>query len=195
VASLDTLIARLGVSFSNQRLLRSALVHRSFLHEHPEQAIELASNERLEFLGDAIINYTAATLVFERFPERGEGDLTLLRAALINTSTLAGFARMFDLGIYIRMSRGDEAGNGRQRDALLADTFEAVVAAIGLDSGLAAAQAFLMPLFERSWRTSRHMASRSTIRAACNSASRPIAISRRATIPFRSAARSTGVSS
>jgi ribonuclease-3 len=149
VASIDTLIARLGVSFSNQRLLRSALVHRSFLHEHPEQAIELASNERLEFLGDAIINYTAATLVFERFPERGEGDLTVLRAALINTSTLAGFARLFDLGVYVRMSRGDEAGNGRQRDALLADTFEAVVAAIGLDSGLAAAQAFLMPLFEQ----------------------------------------------
>jgi ribonuclease-3 len=149
MASIDTLIARLGVNFSNQRLLRSALVHRSFLHEHPEQAIELASNERLEFLGDAIINYTAATLVFERFPERGEGDLTVLRAALINTSTLAGFARLFDLGVYVRMSRGDEAGNGRQRDALLADTFEAVVAAIGLDSGLAAAQAFLMPLFEQ----------------------------------------------
>jgi ribonuclease III len=149
MASLDTLIARLGVNFSDQRFLRSALVHRSFLHEHPEQAIELASNERLEFLGDAIINYTAATLVFERFPERGEGDLTVLRAALINTATLAGFARMFDLGAYIRLSRGDEAGNGRQRDALLADTFEAVVAAIGLDSGLATAQTFMMPLFEQ----------------------------------------------
>jgi ribonuclease-3 len=147
--SLDTLIARLGVSFSNQRLLRSALVHRSFLHEHPEQANDLASNERLEFLGDAIANYTAATLVFERFPERGEGDLTVLRAALINTSTLAGFARSFGLGAYIRLSKGDDASQGRERDTLLADTFEALVAAIALDSGLAAAQAFLMPLFEQ----------------------------------------------
>jgi ribonuclease III len=149
MASLDTLIARLGVGFSDQRLLRSALVHRSFLHEHPEQAGDLASNERLEFLGDAIINYTAAMLVFERFPERGEGDLTVLRAALINTSTLAGFARSFGLGAYIRLSKGDDASNGRERDALLADTFEALVAAITLDSGLAAAQAFMMPLFEQ----------------------------------------------
>ncbi len=147
--ALDTLIARLGVHFSDQRLLRSALVHRSFLHEHPDQAIDLASNERLEFLGDAIINYTAATLVFERFPTRGEGELTVLRAALINTSTLAGFARSFDLGPYIRLSKGDAAGNGRDRDALLADTFEALVAAITLDSGLSAAQAFIMPLFEQ----------------------------------------------
>ncbi|MFL5804009.1 MAG: ribonuclease III [Roseiflexaceae bacterium] len=149
MASLDTLIARLGVGFSDQRLLRSALVHRSFLHEHPEQASDLASNERLEFLGDAIANYTAAALVFERFPERGEGDLTVLRAALINTSTLAGFARSFGLGAYIRLSKGDDASNGRERDALLADTFEALVAAIALDSGLAAAQAFMMPLFEQ----------------------------------------------
>jgi ribonuclease-3 len=147
--SLDTLIARLGVTFADQRLLRSALIHRSFLHEHPDQALDLASNERLEFLGDAIINSIAATLVFERFPERGEGDLTMLRAALINTTTLAGFARSFDLGAYIRLSKGDDASNGRQRDALLADTFEALLAAIYLDGGLSSAQAFVMPLFEQ----------------------------------------------
>ena len=87
------LIERLGVTFVDQRLLRSALAHSSFLHEHPDQALELVNNERLEFLGDAIINYIAATLVFELYPERGEGELTVLRAALINTSALAGFAR------------------------------------------------------------------------------------------------------
>jgi ribonuclease-3 len=142
------LIERLGVTFADQRLLQSALAHRSFLHEHPDQALGLVSNERLEFLGDAIINSIAATLVFQRFPERGEGELTMLRAALINTTTRAGFARSFDLGAYIRLSKGDDASNGRQRDALLADTFEALLAAIYLDAGLAAAQAFMMPLFE-----------------------------------------------
>jgi ribonuclease III len=147
--SLDTLIVRLGVTFADQRLLQSALIHRSFLHEHPDQALGLTSNERLEFLGDAIINSIAATLVFERFPERGEGELTMLRSALINTTTLAGFARSFDLGAYIRLSKGDDSSNGRQRDALLADTFEALLAAIYLDGGLSAAQAFVMPLFEQ----------------------------------------------
>jgi ribonuclease III len=147
--SLDTLIERLGVTFADQRLLRSALVHRSFLHEHPDQAIDLISNERLEFLGDAVINYIAAALVFERFSDRGEGELTMLRAALINTATLASFARSFDLGAYIRLSKGDDASNGRQRDALLADTFEALVAAMYLDQGFAAAQAFVLPLFEQ----------------------------------------------
>jgi ribonuclease-3 len=149
VPSLDTLIARLGVVFADQRLLESALVHRSFVYERPDQAVGLVDNERLEFLGDAIVNYGAAALAFERFPERGEGELTMLRSALINTATLASFARALDLGIYIRLSKGDAAGNGRQRDALLADTFEALVAAIYLDQGLSAALAFVTPLFEQ----------------------------------------------
>jgi ribonuclease-3 len=147
VPSLDTLILRLGVSFADRRLLQSALIHRSFVHEHPERVVDLVDNERLEFLGDAIVNFGAATLAFERYPERGEGELTMLRSALINTATLANFARAFDLGAYVRLSKGDEAGNGRQRDALLADTFEALVAAIYLDQGLDAALAFMMPLF------------------------------------------------
>jgi len=149
VPSLDTLIARLGVTFADRRLLQSALVHRSFLHEHPERTPNLVSNERLEFLGDSVVNYLAATLVFERFPDRGEGELTMLRAALINTATLAGFARAFDLGDYVRLSKGDDVGNARQRDTLLADTFEALLAAIYLDRGLDAVRDFILPLFEQ----------------------------------------------
>jgi ribonuclease-3 len=149
MASLDTLIERLGVSFKNPRLLQSALVHRSFVHEHPEETVDLANSERLEFLGDAALNYIAASLVYNRFPTRGEGEMTIIRSALINTSMLAQFARSFELGAYIRLSKGDAAGNGRERDSLLADTFEAVVAAIVLDSGLEAARAFLQPLFEQ----------------------------------------------
>jgi ribonuclease III len=147
--SLDTLIEHLGVRFADRRLLRSALTHRSFLHEHPDQALELIGSERLEFLGDAIINYIAATLVFEQFPDRGEGELTVLRSALINTTTLAGFARAFDLGSYISLSKGDDASNGRERDALLADTFESLLAAIYLDCGFDMARAFVIPLFEQ----------------------------------------------
>jgi len=149
VPSLERLTEQLGVTFADQRLLRSAFVHRSFVHEHPDQAVDLIDNERLEFLGDSVINYIAAALVFARYADRGEGQLTMLRSALINTATLAGFARSFDLGAYIRLSKGDEASNGRQRDPLLADTFEALVAALYLDQGLDAAQAFVLPLFER----------------------------------------------
>jgi ribonuclease-3 len=94
--SLDTLQTRLGLRFADVQLLRSALVHRSFLHEHPDQGVGLADGERLEFLGDAILNYLAATLLYDRFPSRSEGELTGLRSALVRTATLAGFAR-FDL--------------------------------------------------------------------------------------------------
>jgi ribonuclease-3 len=157
VPSIDTLQTRLGIIFDDQRLMRSALVHRSFVHEHPEQAVGLTDNERLEFLGDGIVNYFAATLVFERFPDRGEGQLTILRSALINTATLAGFARRFDLGAYVRLSKGDDTDNVRQRDTLLADTFEALVAAIYLDRGEAVAHAFVLPLFEQELeRIERH---------------------------------------
>src|SRR5262245_28408194 len=147
--SLDRLIERLGVTFTDPRLLQSALVHRSFLHEHPEQMPDLTSNERLEFLGDAILNFVTARRVFERFPDRGEGELTSLRSALVKTSTLADFARDLSLGMYIHLSKGEDISGARQRDALLADTFEALIAAIFLDSGLEAVQQFVGPLLDR----------------------------------------------
>jgi ribonuclease-3 len=111
------------------------------------------SSERLEFLGDGILNYLAGALVFERFPERGEGDLSELRAALVRTSALANFARSFDLGAYLRLSRGEESSGARTREALLADTFEALLAALYLDGGLECVRAFVMPLFERQLAT------------------------------------------
>jgi ribonuclease III len=147
--SLDTLMQRLGVTFADQRLLRSALVHRSFVHEHPDQTLDLINNERLEFLGDAILNFLTATLLFERFPDRGEGELTGLRSALVKTSTLAGFARDLNVGAYLRLSKGEEQSGARERAALLADTFEALLAAIYLDRGLDVARAFVAPFLER----------------------------------------------
>lgn len=147
--ALTKLIHRLGATFKDQRLLQSALIHRSFAHERPDQVVGLLDSERLEFLGDAIVNLVAAAMVFERFPAYGEGDLTIFRSALIRTGTLAGFARELGLGGYIRLSKGEDASGARNRDALLADMFESLVAAIYLDQGLDAARMFLTPLFDR----------------------------------------------
>jgi ribonuclease-3 len=149
VPSLDTLQTRLGLRFADPMLLQSALVHRSFIHEHPDQASGLIDGERLEFLGDAILNYLAGTLLYARFPSHGEGELTGLRSALVRTATLAGFARDLGLGAYIRLSKGEEINGARERDALLADTFESLIAAIYLDQGLETASVFVNLLFEQ----------------------------------------------
>ncbi len=146
VTRLEELI---GVPFHDVTLLQSAFVHRSFLHEHPERIPGLTSNERLEFLGDAVLSFITAAWLYERFPSYTEGELTALRAALVKTSTLAAFARSLDLGQYIRMSRGEDTPVARNRAALLADVFEAVLGAIYLDQGLDAARAFVMPFLER----------------------------------------------
>jgi ribonuclease-3 len=148
MASLDRLQERLGISFFDVRLLQGAMTHRSFLHEHPDRDLERHDPERLEFLGDAILNYLTAALLFARYPERGEGELTGLRSALVKTATLAEFARELNLGAYIRLNRGEEQNGARERDALLADTFEALVAAMYLDQGIERAAAFVNELFE-----------------------------------------------
>lgn len=143
---LETVV---GVTFQNPQLLRSAFVHRSFLHEHPERFPELSTNERLEFLGDAVLNFLTAAWLFTRFPGKTEGELTSLRAALVKTATLAGFARELDLGKHVLISRGEDSPTARNRPALLADVFEAVLGAIYLDQGLEAARAFIEPYLDR----------------------------------------------
>lgn len=145
----DSLMQDLGVTFAHPRLLENALIHRSFLHEHPDQVVGLSSNERLEFLGDAILNFITAAWLYERFPSRGEGELTSIRAALVKTTTLARFARELRLGDYIRISRGEDTSAARNRPPLLADVFEAVVGAIYLDQGIEKVRAFVMPFLER----------------------------------------------
>ncbi len=139
----------LGVTFINPLLLENALIHRSFLHEHPELVNGLTSNERLEFLGDAVLNFATAAWLYDRFADRGEGELTALRSALVKTATLARFARELQLGDYIRMSRGEDSSAARNRASLLADVFEAVLGAIYLDQGIDAARAFVLPFLER----------------------------------------------
>ncbi len=144
--NLDELQAILGFRFRDRFLLETALTHRSFLNENPDLP-DLTDNERLEFLGDAVLDFVVGDYLFHRFPDYREGDLTLLRAALVQTRTLAKFAGQIRLGEFIRMGRGEEQSGGRQRKGLLADAFEALIGAIYLDQGLNVAQQWLVERF------------------------------------------------
>ena len=141
---LLTFSETLGVTFRDVSLLSRALTHRSYLNENPGSVLE--DNERLEFLGDAVIDFVVAGFLYHRFPEMDEGDLTALRAALVRAESLAGFARQIDLGRYLRLGLGEEENGGRERTPLLCATFEAVAGAIYLDHGLEQARDFIEPL-------------------------------------------------
>lgn len=136
--------ARYALHFDNQDLLEQALTHRSYLNEQEDES--LRHNERLEFLGDAVLDYIVARLLFLRYPDMPEGDLTRLRSALVRTQTLAELARGLDLGTYLRMSKGEDMTGGRNRRALLCDAFEALLGALYLDQGMEAASDFVSPL-------------------------------------------------
>jgi ribonuclease III len=125
---------RLGIEFRDYSLLSRALTHRSYLNENPGTALE--DNERLEFLGDAVIDFIVAAFLYHRFPEMDEGELTSLRAALVRAETLARFAREVDLGQHLRLGYGEAENGGRDRIPLLCASFEAVMGAIYLDQGL-----------------------------------------------------------
>jgi ribonuclease-3 len=137
------LAQRLGVSFSNLSLLTRALTHRSYLNEN-SSAVE--DNERLEFLGDAVLDFIVGAWVYHHCPEMAEGDLTRMRSALVRNEQLAEFARQLDLGQGMRMGRGEAASGGRDRDGLLGSTFEAVIGALYLDGGLGSVEKFMEPL-------------------------------------------------
>ncbi len=145
--SASDLSRRLGLPFSNLALLVRALTHRSYVNEHPE-AVE--DNERLEFLGDAVLDFIVGAWVYQRFPEMPEGDLTKMRSALVRNEQLAIFARELDLGRALRLGRGEAASGGHDRDNLLGSTFEALVGALYLDSGLETVNAFVDPILEDS---------------------------------------------
>jgi ribonuclease-3 len=139
------LAQRLELAFSDYLLLYRALTHRSYLNEHPE-AIE--DNERLEFLGDAVLDFLVGAWLYNRFPEMAEGALTRLRSALVRTEQLAYFAQNIGLGNAMRLGRGEAGSGGRQRQALLCATFEALVGAIYLDQGVSAVMDFVKPFLE-----------------------------------------------
>lgn len=130
----------LKIKFNNPQLLEEALTHRSFLNETKE---EIPSNERLEFLGDAVLELLVSGYLFNTFPQYPEGKLTNLRSAIVNTKTLATVAKKLKLGNYLRLSKGEEAGGGRENASLLADVFESVLGAIFIDQNLERADRFL----------------------------------------------------
>ncbi|GAB4504749.1 MAG: ribonuclease III [Anaerolineales bacterium] len=143
--SAAELAQRLKLPFTNLGLLTRALTHRSFVNENHHV---LEDNERLEFLGDAVLDFVVGDWVYHHCPEMPEGDLTRLRSALVRTEMLASFARQLNLGAALRLGRGELASGGRERDTLLCAAFEAVVGALYLDVGIPAVQRFVEPLID-----------------------------------------------
>lgn len=143
----ESLRERMGLEFQDPSLAIRALTHRSFANEHPGK---WEDNERLEFLGDAVLDFVSGAWVYHRFPDSPEGRLTRLRSALVRTETLAGFARKLDIGSLLRLGRGEEETGGRDRPANLCGAFEALIGALYLDQGAEAARRFVEPLFEEA---------------------------------------------
>lgn len=129
--------------FSNSDLFDQALTHRSYVNEHPAEK----DNERLEFLGDAVLGFLVGRLLYERYPEMSEAQLTRLRSALVNEKQLADLAQDLNIGQFIRLGRGAQRDGGRDNPALLSDTLEAIVGAHFLDAGMDAVWDFIQPWF------------------------------------------------
>ncbi len=127
-------------TFTNKDLFDQALTHRSWVNEHKGVR---ESNERMEFLGDAILEYIVSKEIYDNFPDKEEGYLTALRANLVNTRALAEIADRLELGHALFLSKGEEDGGGRENSSLLADTIEAVIGAIFFDRGIGAAEEFI----------------------------------------------------
>ncbi|MDP3888659.1 MAG: ribonuclease III [bacterium] len=142
---LDALEKDLEVAFKDKKLLKESLTHRSYLNEHREE--ELQSNERLEFLGDAVLELVVSRLLFEHFPEAPEGFLTACRSQIVQTKALALLAQKLNLGDCLLLSKGEEESGGRKNPGLLENAFEALVGAIYLDCGIEVSNSFLIELF------------------------------------------------
>ncbi|RME55313.1 MAG: ribonuclease III [Deltaproteobacteria bacterium] len=136
MAELGALQEKIGYRFRNERLLERALVHPSFAHERQDP--EIRDYERFEFLGDAALDLVVSHLLLEAHPDAPEGELSRLRAAMVNEPSLAQLARSFDLGRFLLLGKGEEGTQGREKDSILADACEALFAAIYLDGGFEA---------------------------------------------------------
>lgn len=140
-ADLKKLQQRLQIRFQNQMLLKQAFTHASYVNEH--RASSFKDNERLEFLGDAVLELAVSEHLFRTYPNRPEGELTKLRAAIVCEPSLVRFAEQLEFGAYVLLGKGEELTGGRTRPALLADVFESFIGALYLDQGFVAVQQFL----------------------------------------------------
>ena len=132
---------KIGVDFKDKALLKQAFVHRSYLNEN--KSSKLRHNERLEFLGDAVLGLVSATYLYGRYPEKDEGSLSSFRSALVNAVMLAGIAASLGMEQYLLLSHGESKDKGKARQIILADTMEALIGAIFLDQGYEAARIFI----------------------------------------------------
>ena len=140
MSELDQLKKEFNLKIKNENLIKLAFIHRSYLNE---AKIKKESNERLEFLGDSILSYLVSKYLYLNYPHLPEGELTNLRSSVVKTQTLADIAKSLKLGMYLKLSRGEEEGGGRNNPSILADTFEALLGAILLDSGLSSVEKIL----------------------------------------------------
>src|SRR5512136_2010791 len=147
-AGYDELQERLGYVFRDRSLLQLALTHPSVAHE---QGLPMQTNQRLEFLGDAVLQLVLTRELYDKFPAYGEGPLTKARAKLVNRRALAERARQLGLGGHLIVSRGEELHGGRERPSALADTYEALIGAVLLDGGFEAARDFILRQFQAAF--------------------------------------------
>ncbi|MCF7865237.1 MAG: ribonuclease III [Candidatus Pacebacteria bacterium] len=131
----------IGTEFKNKELLRQAFIHRSYLNEN--RSIKLEHNERLEFLGDAVLELVITDYLYKKYPEKNEGDLTAFRSSLVNSVTLANAAEKIGMNSFLLLSKGESKDTGRARQVILANTFEALVGALYIDQGYDGAAKFI----------------------------------------------------
>ena len=144
--TLDPLQYSLGYWFKDLSILKQAVTHRSYVNEHPESAMR--HNERLEFLGDAVLNLTLSDLLLKKYPDLPEGSLSKIRAGQVNEKKLAALSLQLGLGAFLLIGKGEEQTGGREKASLLANAFEAVLGAIYLEGGFQSAMTFIDRLFQ-----------------------------------------------
>ena len=147
MSSLDALQARLGHTFRDPALLLLALTHPSISHE---AGTDQAHNQRLEYLGDAVLQLALTRELYDRYPQHDEGPLTKIRAQLVNQVSLAERGRSLGLGEHLILSRGEQQNGGRERPSIIADAYEAVLGALFLDGGYDVARAFILQSFHEA---------------------------------------------
>lgn len=149
IQSFEKIEKKIDVVFNDKDNILIAMTHRSYLNEHPEAT--QSHNERYEFLGDAVLELVITDFLFKKYPEKPEGDLTAVRAALVNTVSLADASTKLDINDFLLLSKGEARDTGRARQYILANAFEAIIGAVYLDQGYEAAQKFIgEQLFEKT---------------------------------------------
>lgn len=141
INNYDKLEKKLGITFKNKDILENAFIHRSYINENRSKHLE--NNERLEFLGDAVLELITSDYLYKKYPDKQEGELTAIRSALVRTESLAEESKRLGFGEYFLMSKGERDSGGKQKEYLLADLFEAILGAIYLDNGLQACITFV----------------------------------------------------